>query len=150
MEVDIWALGVIIYTLLVGRTPFGTTEVKTTYRKIKQNSYEFPDSIKISQNAKDLIKRILNPDPNKRPTLEQILADDFFTSDIGIPEQLPTSCLALPPPNAFLKRYDPQADADLGLVPNLEIAEKRRNFTEMPCKSLGQLETIFENEFDED
>ena len=86
MEVDIWALGVIIYTLLVGKTPFGTTEVKTTYRKIKQNSYEFPDSIKISQKSKDLIKRILNPDPNKRPTLEQILADDFVVGDIGIPE----------------------------------------------------------------
>ena len=63
LEVDVWAFGVILYTLLVGKAPFGATEVKTTYRKIKQNSYEFPDSVKISQEAKDIIKKILNPDP---------------------------------------------------------------------------------------
>lgn len=78
MEVDIWAVGVIMYTLLYGKSPFATSEVKTTYRKIKANSYEFPESIKVSTNAKILISNILTIDPLKRPTLDQILADDFF------------------------------------------------------------------------
>jgi polo-like kinase 1 len=34
-EVDIWSLGVIIYTLIIGKPPFETTDVKATYRRIR-------------------------------------------------------------------------------------------------------------------
>lgn len=41
-EVDIWSLGVIAYACLVGKPPFETPDVKTTYTKIKMCSYSFP------------------------------------------------------------------------------------------------------------
>ena len=34
-EVDIWSLGVIMYTLIIGKPPFETTDVKATYRRIR-------------------------------------------------------------------------------------------------------------------
>jgi polo-like kinase 1 len=58
-EVDIWSLGVIIYTLLIGKPPFETNDVKSTYRRIRMNAYSFPEHIPISNGAKNLITRIL-------------------------------------------------------------------------------------------
>ena len=54
------------YTFLIGKPPFETTDVKLTYKKIKANSYSFPDHVKTSRSARDLITRILHPDPNCR------------------------------------------------------------------------------------
>mmetsp|Transcript_2659 Transcript_2659/g.1601 ORF Transcript_2659/g.1601 Transcript_2659/m.1601 type:complete len:117 (-) Transcript_2659:407-757(-) len=72
-EVDIWSLGVIAYTLLIGKPPFETSDVKTTYRRIKMNAYTFPEHVTISDVAKGLITRILNNDPNKRPSLDELI-----------------------------------------------------------------------------
>lgn len=38
-EVDFWSIGVILYTLLIGRPPFESSEVRQTYKKIKANIY---------------------------------------------------------------------------------------------------------------
>lgn len=84
-EVDIWSLGVIIYTLIIGKPPFETNDVKTTYKKIRMNHYTFPDSVSISDEAKDLILRILNTDPSRRPTVDEILSHNWINNEGSIP-----------------------------------------------------------------
>jgi serine/threonine protein kinase len=51
------------YTMLVGRPPFQTKDVKAIYKRIKENRYEFPTDKPISSAAEDLITAILNPNP---------------------------------------------------------------------------------------
>ena len=72
-EVDLWSLGVIIFTLIIGKPPFETSDVKTTYRRIRMNAYNFPDHVEISDNARSLISKLLIGDPKQRLTLNEIL-----------------------------------------------------------------------------
>lgn len=104
-EVDIWSLGVIIYTLLYGRPPYETADVKLTYKRIKINNYSFPEGIKVHPTAKKLISSILNLDPSKRPTLDQILESDFFKLYNSIPLSMHVSTLACPPSSNFVNQY---------------------------------------------
>lgn len=104
-EVDVWSLGVIIYTLYVGRPPYETADVKLTYKRIKINNYSFPENIKIHYLAKRLISSILNLDPSKRPTLDQILDHDYFRVYASVPHVLPLSTLALPPNDEYLTQF---------------------------------------------
>ena len=104
-EADVWALGIILYTLLIGRPPFESSDIKDTYRKIKNCSYDFPRTPEISELAKGLISDILTIDPAERPTLDDILAHAFFTSARAVPKLLPASTLVCPPPESFLALY---------------------------------------------
>ena len=103
--VDIWSLGVVIYTLVVGRPPFETPDVKSTYKKIKMCAYSFPEHIPLSDNVKNLISKILQLDPAKRPSLDDIMRHPFLNNGKGIPRYLPLSTLACPPSKNYLNQF---------------------------------------------
>ena len=67
------------YTLLVGKPPFETSNLKDTYQRIRKNEYHIPAS-RVSPAAGALIRRLLKADPTTRPTMDQVLDDEFFTS----------------------------------------------------------------------
>ena len=121
-EVDIWAIGIIIYLLIVGKAPFETNDIKTTYKCIKSINYKFPENSKISYPAVKLIRRLLVKDPKDRPTFEDILMDDFFNQGTAIPKLLPSASLATPPSLNYIKRFMPNADEN-GIV---HLHEKER------------------------
>ncbi|KAJ9465810.1 putative serine/threonine-protein kinase CCRP1 [Diplonema papillatum] len=77
-EVDIWTLGVIMYTLLVGKPPFEMTDTKATYMRIREVSYSFPADLPVTPEAKNLVRRILQANPERRPSLQSIENDPFF------------------------------------------------------------------------
>eukprot|EP00826_Nyctotherus_ovalis_P003596 TRINITY_DN10737_c0_g2_i5.p2 TRINITY_DN10737_c0_g2~~TRINITY_DN10737_c0_g2_i5.p2 ORF type:complete len:301 (+),score=72.67 TRINITY_DN10737_c0_g2_i5:398-1300(+) len=103
-EVDIWSLGVSMYAMLFGVLPFEAADVNSTYKRIKTNSYSFPENIPASSPAKDLISQIFNLDPAKRPTLDKILEHPFMHMIENLPRTMPASTLARPPEPVFVKQ----------------------------------------------
>ena len=103
-DVDYWAIGVILYTMLNGRPPFESVEVKQTYKKIRAGAFSFPEHLQIGDMAKDFIKKCLTVDLAQRMNLEEMLAHDFL-SMVPIPKQIPVSTLVCPPATAFAKQY---------------------------------------------
>ncbi|PIK37091.1 hypothetical protein BSL78_26075 [Apostichopus japonicus] len=93
-EADVWAIGCILYTMLVGRPPFETESLKETYTRIKRTSYSFPSHL--SQAAKELITDILTSKPENRPSLDEIASHKFFTGGF-VPDALsPSACHSTP------------------------------------------------------
>uniref|UniRef100_A0A671QNB4 non-specific serine/threonine protein kinase n=1 Tax=Sinocyclocheilus anshuiensis TaxID=1608454 RepID=A0A671QNB4_9TELE len=84
-ECDWWSVGVFIYELLVGDTPFYAESLVGTYGKIMdhKNSLTFPDDIEMSKEAKDLICAFLSDREVRlgRTGVDEIKCHPFFKND---------------------------------------------------------------------
>uniref|UniRef100_G3MR81 Aurora kinase n=1 Tax=Amblyomma maculatum TaxID=34609 RepID=G3MR81_AMBMU len=78
-KVDLWALGVLIYEFLVGRPPFETSCAKNTYDRIRRVDLQFPDHV--SDDAKDLISRLLRKEPRERASLDEVMSHPWITKN---------------------------------------------------------------------
>ncbi len=79
---DIWSCGIIFYLLLSGKFPyFGKTENDVVEKILSQKvEFNFPIFDQISSEAKDLIKKCLIYDKNKRISAEEALNHEFFSN----------------------------------------------------------------------
>jgi calcium/calmodulin-dependent protein kinase I len=89
-KVDCWSLGVILYVMLCGYPPFYAEENNELFQLIKDCDYEFhmPYWENISDDAKDLIKKLLIADPKKRLSAEEILKHPWITQQKHSSNQL--------------------------------------------------------------
>ena len=77
---DIWACGVIFYILLCGYPPFNGETDDEIYEAVLSGKFQFPeeDWDQVSQEAKDLIKKMLTKDPKKRISALYSMQDVWF------------------------------------------------------------------------
>ncbi|XP_055729162.1 rho-associated protein kinase 2-like isoform X2 [Salvelinus fontinalis] len=84
-ECDWWSVGVFIFEMLVGDTPFYAESLVGTYGKIMdhKNNLNFPDDVQMSNDAKDLICAFLSDREVRlgRNGVEEIKRHPFFTND---------------------------------------------------------------------
>ncbi|KAI7745488.1 hypothetical protein M8C21_021903, partial [Ambrosia artemisiifolia] len=64
--IDWWAVGILIYEMLYGRTPFRGKNRQKTFANILHKDLTFPSSIPVSLAARQLIHALLNRDPAAR------------------------------------------------------------------------------------
>lgn len=78
LEADVWGLGCMLYTLLVGKPPFDTDAVKSTLTRVVMADYKIPSHL--SANAKDLIDKLLKKNPKERIRLRDISKHPFIAT----------------------------------------------------------------------
>uniref|UniRef100_A0A3B3QQ31 MAP/microtubule affinity-regulating kinase 3 n=1 Tax=Paramormyrops kingsleyae TaxID=1676925 RepID=A0A3B3QQ31_9TELE len=77
-EVDVWSLGVILYTLVSGSLPFDGQNLKELRERVLRGKYRIP--FYMSTDCENLLKKFLILNPSKRGSLEQIMKDRWMNA----------------------------------------------------------------------
>lgn len=109
-KVDLWAIGVIAYTLAVGKAPFHASSKEEIYKKLKVGDYSWPElkatNNNISADLRDLVSTLLVPE-ELRPNPDKIVSHPFFKIAF-VPSSMPSAAREKAPswPNVGMPTAD--------------------------------------------
>ncbi|XP_054753330.2 serine/threonine-protein kinase 40-like [Lytechinus pictus] len=112
---DMWALGVVLFTMLYGQFPFYDSAPQELFRKIKAAEFTIPQDGRVSENTTSLIKSLLVLDASTRLTASQVI------------ESVKTTL-------AMWKSMAMQGE-QLQVVPDIDHGDSDSPVTKKPCDS---------------
>lgn len=79
-KADVWSCGVILYALLVGALPFDDDNLRNLLEKVKKGVFHIPHFV--PPDCQNLLRGMIEVDPEKRLTLEEIHRHPWVTADV--------------------------------------------------------------------
>ncbi|KAF7071627.1 hypothetical protein CFC21_076897 [Triticum aestivum] len=123
---DIWSCGVILFVLVAGYLPFQGQNLIEMYRKIEKGDFRCPGWV--SQKLQKLLYKIMDPDPNKRISIQKIKESTWFRKGPG--------------ENLTVKERLPRFDLS-GLFVEKESKKEARFTSEQPASAIvSKLEAV--------
>ena len=93
---DWWSFGILLFEMLCGLPPFYVENLDKMYDMIKSSQVKFPKRVNLSEDAKDVIRKLLEKNPKKRlgsqSGIEEIKSHPFFASidfDLIVQKKIP-------------------------------------------------------------
>ncbi|KAF7717907.1 Uncharacterized protein PECH_002693 [Penicillium ucsense] len=118
---DLWSCGIILYALLTGYLPFDGGDLANTLRLVKKGDYMIPPEL--SDEAADLIQRILQKRPEDRITMQDIWRHPLLTKYEQLHNAMANHYIGPPPPLSVNDCGSPvtcRQDIDLDILRNLQ------------------------------
>lgn len=83
LECDVWAVGVIAYSLLCCQYPFDGETDADVVKAVSKGEFEFGDHVKVSDDAQDFVRSLIVKDPKKRFTIEMALQHPWISNNVA-------------------------------------------------------------------
>jgi hypothetical protein len=130
--IDIWATGIILFAMLCGYLPFEDDNNDVLFKQILGGKIEYPSHL--SEVSKDLLKKIIETNPEKRIKIEEIKKHPFYLMGKKIYEKIFTkkiqSVRELNPPTIFNKNNNfkqEKNEINNKLYIKTEVSDRKKN-----------------------
>ena len=136
---DWWSFGILLFEMLCGLPPFYVENLDKMYDLIKNSKVKFPKRINLSEDAKDVILKLLDKNPKKRlgsqNGIEEIKSHPFFKSidfDLIVQKKIPAPFIPELSNDTDVQYFDEEftnEEVGMSYIPkkNMDVIKKNQN-----------------------